>query len=96
MPPKFLLYITMSSNAMGGSPSAFHRKNSGSSSHNPPAEGESILNSNEENYVNIHTDSTGKQCIFLQDLERFGIEDSVAQNSSQEGQEEIASGGVIL
>ncbi|MBW0586708.1 hypothetical protein O181_126423, partial [Austropuccinia psidii MF-1] len=74
---------------MGGTPSAFHRENSGSSSQNPPTEGDSIINSDEENRKSIHTDSTGQKSIFLQDLERLGIEDSVAQNASQEGQEEI-------
>ncbi|MBW0474369.1 hypothetical protein O181_014084 [Austropuccinia psidii MF-1] len=77
---------------MGGSPSAFHRENSGSSSQNLPTEGESIINSDEENHESIHTDSTGKQSIFLQDLERLGIGDAVAQNANQEGQEEITSG----
>ncbi|MBW0485034.1 hypothetical protein O181_024749 [Austropuccinia psidii MF-1] len=79
---------------MGISPSAFHRKNSGSSSQNPPTEGDSIINSDEENHKSIHTDSTGQKSIFLQDLERLGIEDAVAQNSSQEGQVEITSGVV--
>ncbi|MBW0560937.1 hypothetical protein O181_100652 [Austropuccinia psidii MF-1] len=76
---------------MGGSPSAFHRENSGSSSQNPTTEGDSIINSDEENHKSIHTDSTGQKSIFLQDLERLGIEDAVAQNASQEGQEEITS-----
>ncbi|MBW0554769.1 hypothetical protein O181_094484 [Austropuccinia psidii MF-1] len=79
---------------MGGSPSAFHRENSGSSSQNPPTEGDSIINSDEENHESIHTDSTGQKSIFLKDFERLGIEDAVAQNSSQEGQEEITSGVV--
>ncbi|MBW0549425.1 hypothetical protein O181_089140 [Austropuccinia psidii MF-1] len=77
---------------MGGSPSSFHKENLGSSSQNPPTEGDSIINSDEENHKSIHTNSTGKQSIFLQDLERLGIEDAVAQNASQEGQEEITSG----
>ncbi|MBW0541234.1 hypothetical protein O181_080949 [Austropuccinia psidii MF-1] len=47
-----------------------------------------------QNHKSIHTDSTGKQSIFLQDLERLGIEDAVAQDASQEGQEEITSGVV--
>ncbi|MBW0557153.1 hypothetical protein O181_096868 [Austropuccinia psidii MF-1] len=81
----------MSSNAMGGSSSAFHRENSGSSSQNPPTEGDSIINSDEENHESIHTDSTGQKSIFLQDLERLGIEDAGAQNASQEGKEEITS-----
>ncbi|MBW0571281.1 hypothetical protein O181_110996 [Austropuccinia psidii MF-1] len=84
----------MSAHANGGSPSAFHRENSGSSSQNPPTEGDSIMNSDEENHKSIHTDSTGQKSIFLQDLERLGIEDAVAQNASQEGQEEITSGVV--
>ncbi|MBW0549676.1 hypothetical protein O181_089391 [Austropuccinia psidii MF-1] len=79
---------------MSGSPSAFHRENSGSSSQNPPTEGESIINSDEENHESIYTDSTGKQSMFLQDLERLEIKDAVAQNASQEGQEEITSGVV--
>ncbi|MBW0489318.1 hypothetical protein O181_029033 [Austropuccinia psidii MF-1] len=66
---------------MGGPPSAFHRENSGSSSKKPPEEGDSIINSDEENHKRIHTDSTGKQSIFLQDWERLGIEDAVAQNA---------------
>ncbi|MBW0572102.1 hypothetical protein O181_111817 [Austropuccinia psidii MF-1] len=55
----------------------------------PPTEGDSILNSDEENHKSIHTDSTGQKSIFLQDLEKLGIEDAVAQNASQEGQEDI-------
>ncbi|MBW0569448.1 hypothetical protein O181_109163 [Austropuccinia psidii MF-1] len=86
----------MSSNAMGGSPSTFHRENSESSSQNLPTEGDSIINSDEENHKSIHTDSTGQKSIFLQDLERLGIEDAVAQNASQEGQEEITSSGEYL
>ncbi|MBW0537562.1 hypothetical protein O181_077277 [Austropuccinia psidii MF-1] len=66
---------------MGGSPSVFHRENSESSSQNPPTEGDSIINSDEENHKSIDTDSTGKQSIFLQDLERIGIEDAFAQNA---------------
>ncbi|MBW0460902.1 hypothetical protein O181_000617 [Austropuccinia psidii MF-1] len=77
---------------MGRSPSAFHTENSGSSSQNPLTENDSIINSDEENPKSIHTDSTGKKSIFLQDLERLGIEDAVAQNASQEGQEDITSG----
>ncbi|MBW0566925.1 hypothetical protein O181_106640 [Austropuccinia psidii MF-1] len=86
----------MSSNAMGGSPSTFHRENSGSSSQNPPTEGGSIINSDEENHKSIHTDSNGQKSIFLQDLARLGLEDAVAKNASQEGQEEITSGGEYL
>ncbi|MBW0499154.1 hypothetical protein O181_038869 [Austropuccinia psidii MF-1] len=81
---------------MGGSPSAFHRENYGSSSQNPPTEGDSIINSDEESHKSIHTDSTGKQSIFLKDFERLGIEDAVSQNVSQEGKEEITSGGEYL
>ncbi|MBW0570747.1 hypothetical protein O181_110462 [Austropuccinia psidii MF-1] len=79
---------------MCGSPSAFHIENSGSSSQNPPKEGDSIINSDEENHERINNDSTGKQSIFLQDLERLGMEDAVSQNASQKGQEEITSGVV--
>ncbi|MBW0592672.1 hypothetical protein O181_132387 [Austropuccinia psidii MF-1] len=82
--PLLLIDITMSSNAMGVSPSAFHRENSGSSSQNPPTEGDSIIKSDEGNHKSIHTNSTGQKSIFLQDLERLGIEDAVAQNASQE------------
>ncbi|MBW0591666.1 hypothetical protein O181_131381, partial [Austropuccinia psidii MF-1] len=84
----------MSSNAMGGSPSTFHRENSGSSLQSPPTEGDSIINSDEESHQSIHTDSTGQKSILLQYLERLGIEDAAAQNASQEGQEEITSGVV--
>ncbi|MBW0517067.1 hypothetical protein O181_056782 [Austropuccinia psidii MF-1] len=76
---------------MGGSPSTFHRENSGSSSQNQPTEGHSIINSDEEKRESIHTDSTGKKYIFLKDVERLGIEDAVAQNASQQGQEEVTS-----
>ncbi|MBW0578097.1 hypothetical protein O181_117812 [Austropuccinia psidii MF-1] len=86
----------MSSNAMSGYPSTFHRENSGSSSQNPQTEGDSIINSDEENHESIHTDSTGQKSIFLKDLERLGIEDAGAQDASQEGQEEITSGGEYL
>ncbi|MBW0462398.1 hypothetical protein O181_002113 [Austropuccinia psidii MF-1] len=86
----------MSSNEIDGSPSAFHRENSGSSLENPPREGDSMINSDVESHESIHTDSTGKKPIFLQDLERLGIEDAGLQNSSQEGQEEITSGGAYL
>ncbi|MBW0469589.1 hypothetical protein O181_009304 [Austropuccinia psidii MF-1] len=86
----------MSSNEMDGSPSAFHRENSGSSSQNPPREGDLLINSDEENHKSIHTDSTGKQSIFLQHSERLGIDDAGVQNAIQEGQEEIASGGEYL
>ena len=86
----------MYSHALGGSLSAFHRENSGSSSQNPPTEGDSIIHSDEENHESIHTDSTGQKSIFLQDLERLGIEDAVSQNASQEGQEEITSSGEYL
>ncbi|MBW0473834.1 hypothetical protein O181_013549 [Austropuccinia psidii MF-1] len=79
---------------MGGSPSAFHRESSGSSSQNSPTDSNQIINLDEENHKSIHTYSTGKQSIFLQYLERLGIEDAVAQNASQEGQEEITSGVV--
>ncbi|MBW0502200.1 hypothetical protein O181_041915 [Austropuccinia psidii MF-1] len=71
----------MSSNAMGGSPSTFHRENSGSSSQTPPTEGDSIVNSDEEKHESIHTDSTGQKSIFLKDLQRLGIEDAAAQNA---------------
>ncbi|MBW0564429.1 hypothetical protein O181_104144 [Austropuccinia psidii MF-1] len=70
-------------------PPPHSRENSGSSSQNSPTEGDSIINSDEENHQSIHTDSTGQKSIFLQDFERLGIEDAVAQNASQEGQEEI-------
>ncbi|MBW0474898.1 hypothetical protein O181_014613 [Austropuccinia psidii MF-1] len=80
---------------MGGTLSAFQRENSGSSSQNPPTEGDSIINSEEEYHKRIHTDSTGKKFIFIQYLERTGIEDAGAQNASQEGQEEITSGVVV-
>ncbi|MBW0578817.1 hypothetical protein O181_118532 [Austropuccinia psidii MF-1] len=79
---------------MGGYPSAFHQEISGSSLQNPPTEGYSIINSDEESHKSIHTDSTGQKSISLQDLERPGIDNAVAQNSSQEGQEEITSGVV--
>ncbi|MBW0590712.1 hypothetical protein O181_130427 [Austropuccinia psidii MF-1] len=81
---------------MGGFPSAFHRENSGSSSQNPPTEGDSIINSDEENHESIHTDSTGQKSIFLKDFERLGIEDAASQNASQEGKEEITSGDECL
>ncbi|MBW0461725.1 hypothetical protein O181_001440 [Austropuccinia psidii MF-1] len=74
----------MSSNPMDGSPSAFHRENCGSSSQNPPREGDSIINSDEENHKSINTDSTGKKSIFPQYLERLGIEDAALDNASQE------------
>ncbi|MBW0590707.1 hypothetical protein O181_130422 [Austropuccinia psidii MF-1] len=72
---------------MGSSPSAFHRERSGSSSQNRPTEGNSIINSDEENHESIHTDSTGQKSIFLQDLERLGIEDrwSRIQDSTRRG-----------
>ncbi|MBW0467738.1 hypothetical protein O181_007453 [Austropuccinia psidii MF-1] len=79
---------------MDGSPFAFHRENSGSSSQNPPRDGDSMMNSDEENHKSIHTDSTRKKSIFPQYSERLGIEDSGVQNASQEPQEEITSGVV--
>ncbi|MBW0572174.1 hypothetical protein O181_111889 [Austropuccinia psidii MF-1] len=82
----------MSSNAMNGLPSEFHRENSGSSSQNPPREDDSMINSDKENHKSIHTEFTGKQSIFLQDFEIVVIEDAGVQNESQEGQEEINSG----
>ncbi|MBW0501992.1 hypothetical protein O181_041707 [Austropuccinia psidii MF-1] len=81
---------------MDGSSSEFNRENFRSSSQNPPRESDKMINSDEENSERIHTDSTGKQSIFLQDLERLGIKDAGVQNASQEGQEEIPSGGVYL
>ncbi|MBW0463170.1 hypothetical protein O181_002885 [Austropuccinia psidii MF-1] len=81
----------MSSNPMDGSPSEFHREDSGSSSQNLPREGYSIINSDKENNKSIHTDSTGKKSIFIQDLERLGIEDAGVHNASREAQEEIMS-----
>ncbi|MBW0504866.1 hypothetical protein O181_044581 [Austropuccinia psidii MF-1] len=86
----------MSSNAMDGSPSAFHRENSGSSSQNPPREGDSMINTEEEKHESIHTDSTGNQSIFLQELEIFVREDAGVQNAIQEGKEEITLGGEYL
>ncbi|MBW0483119.1 hypothetical protein O181_022834 [Austropuccinia psidii MF-1] len=78
---------------MDGSPSAFHRENSGSSSQNLPREGDSMINSDEENHKSIlHTDSTGKQSMFLQDVERLGIENAGVHNASQQAQEETTSG----
>ncbi|MBW0504595.1 hypothetical protein O181_044310 [Austropuccinia psidii MF-1] len=77
---------------MDGSSSTFHRENSCSPSQTLPREGDS----DEENHKSIHTDSTGKQSIFLQHLERLGIEDAGVHNASQEGQEEIMSGGEYL
>ncbi|MBW0577744.1 hypothetical protein O181_117459 [Austropuccinia psidii MF-1] len=53
-----------------------------------------MINSVEENHKSTHTDSTGKKSIFLQDLERLGIEDACVQNASQEGQEEIMSNAI--
>ncbi|MBW0464571.1 hypothetical protein O181_004286 [Austropuccinia psidii MF-1] len=77
---------------MDGSLAKFRRENYGSSSQNPPREGDSIISSVEENHRTIHPDSNERQYIFIQDLESLGIEDSGVQNASQEAQEEIMSG----
>ncbi|MBW0555291.1 hypothetical protein O181_095006 [Austropuccinia psidii MF-1] len=81
---------------MYGSPSALHREDSGSSSQNLPREGDSMINSDGENHKSIHTDSTGKKSIFIQCLERLGIEDRGLHNASQDAQEEITSGGEYI
>ncbi|MBW0590961.1 hypothetical protein O181_130676, partial [Austropuccinia psidii MF-1] len=45
-----------------------------------------------EKILDPHHKTHQQRSIFLQDLERLGIEDAGSQNASQEGQEEITSG----